>query len=331
MRRDDEDTSTESTEGATTVDAPALSVEAEPVRSVTDVDALPAAAQAIDINAPISAENQAAARAVRDLALGARDDIDVNATIVSKRASTAAEHVRDIAFEKIRAGEDEDLRETISRPGSARRAAVDDTVVDELVPANADENIALDERDLALVARLRALPPEGQEPDWRGLETSIRDEVRDRPTYVPWWRSWRYLVPIGGLAATAVIALIVVRVARREPDRTSLLTAPRDAGVSETQRAADDRAAAREHGSTLWLDGEPFDIDDEAAADALDALAPPSLDEVDAEPSDDPAEADLDSEDAGDGILPITDYGWIDALDDGEAERAESWLARKRS
>src|SRR5688572_9157503 len=60
----------------------------------------------------------------------------------------------------------------------------------------------------AVLDQLRALPPEGVEPDWTALERAIRDEVG--PT-VPrsWWRpAWRWLVPATALAlAAAVFAL----------------------------------------------------------------------------------------------------------------------------
>src|SRR5204863_4290717 len=111
--------------------------------------------------------------------------------------------------------------------GMRARAASDDATRPSNVRAIAEDLAhggaapALDDQDLALIARVRALPEEGQEPDWRALEASIRDEVRDRPTYVPWWRAWQYLVPLGALAATAAIAFIVVKIAHRAPDRTS--------------------------------------------------------------------------------------------------------------
>jgi len=358
----------------------------EAVRRVTGINALPA--EVVDPNESISPENEALARKIRDQALE-RDHIDINATIVSKRASTAAEHVRDAAFEKLRDGTADDLRETIARPRRAsdaplgerrsdliaasevrtgRLAAVErpsDSMVSQRPsvgmrasegprpkrasegpsasarPSNArtiaedlgDAAPPLDNEDLALIARVRALPTEGQEPDWRVMEASIRDQVRDKPTYLPWWRRWQYLVPLGALAATAAIAFIVVKIARREPDRTSLLTAPRDAGTETQPVERDDTQGA----NTMWLDGEPFELDD-IEPEALDEIAPAldganDVNEVDDSADDNAVTEEVGEavDDAGDGILPMTDYGWIDGLDDGEVELAESWLARKRS
>ena len=140
--------------------------------------------------------------------------------------------------------------------------------------------------------------------------------------YRPWWQRWQYLVPLGALAATAAFALIVVSSsAKHAPERTSRLTAPRDAGTSEPVEAP-----AREHAPALWLDGEPFDLD-EVEPSALDEVAPdPALE------SSDDIEDDAVTDPAGDdGILPVVDYGWLETLDDAAVARAESWLARKRS
>src|SRR5689334_11413347 len=68
----------------------------------------------------------------------------------------------------------------------------------------------LDDEDLALVNKLRALPPEGVEPDWQKLEAAIRAEVGDEAPR-PWWRNWRWIVPIWALATTAAVALLVTR------------------------------------------------------------------------------------------------------------------------
>jgi hypothetical protein len=82
---------------------------------------------------------------------------------------------------------------------------------------------------------------------------------------------------------------------------------PRDAAVpAEPSHAA------------MWLDGEAVELDDvdEPALDALDVEARAVL---------------APDDDVTGGILPVTDYGWIDNLDDDAMNRAEDWLARKRS
>src|SRR3954454_2205349 len=68
----------------------------------------------------------------------------------------------------------------------------------------------LDDQDRELIAKLRALPPEGVEPDWQKLEAAIRAEVGDEAPR-PWWRNWRWIVPIWALATTAAVALLVAR------------------------------------------------------------------------------------------------------------------------
>ena len=167
-----------------------------------------------------------------------------------------------------------------------------------------DPELDADER--ALVDQLRELPPEGNEPDWDQLAAAIRAQVGDRAPR-PWWRNWRWIVPIWALATTATVAFIVLRqdepVAAREHAQRE---EPRDAGVNAIPTPA------------MWLDGEPL---------LLDEVEEPALDDLDLE-----ARAALDpDEDVTGGILPVADYGWIDTLDNEALDRAEDWLKRKRS
>ena len=62
------------------------------------------------------------------------------------------------------------------------------------------------DEDDELIAKLKALPPEGQEPDWQKLEAAIRAQVGDRAPVV-WWRNWKWIVPMWALATTAAVAL----------------------------------------------------------------------------------------------------------------------------
>ena len=170
------------------------------------------------------------------------------------------------------------------------------------------EDDQLDDADRALVTQLRQLPPEGVEPDWQELEAAIRAEVGDDPPR-PWWRNWRWIIPVWALATTAVIALLVLRTDKPEEPRAVVV--PRaDAGVIDEQPQP---AAAT---TAMWLDGQMVEIEDTAWLDAMDAEARAAL-----EP--DP--------DVTGGILPVADYGWIDALDEEAIARAEDWLKRKRS
>lgn len=162
-----------------------------------------------------------------------------------------------------------------------------------------------------LLDRLRALPPEGTEPDWTAMERSIQKAVgRELPG--PWWRSWKWLVPAMTLATAAAVLLglwtrrpeISGPVSRTGPDR-----------ISHDARPTEDLVA-------LWLDGAEVEVD----LSASDMLG-------DGEPGDpgddDPArpDADLDTED---GLLPSTNLAWVDQLDADALDRAELWLARKK-
>jgi len=157
-----------------------------------------------------------------------------------------------------------------------------------------------------LIARLRALPPEGTEPDWDALEKSIRAAVG--PTVPrPWWRRWQYLVPIGALAATAAAALLWLHRPDPEPAPVAL-----PAPVVEP---------APEPAMAMWMDGKIIDLEDVDPSAILD-------DDLDRE-----AQAALSNDGTAaplGGILPAGDLGWIDNLDDSALDRAEQWLDKKK-
>ena len=170
-----------------------------------------------------------------------------------------------------------------------------------------DDQLDTDER--ALVAKLEALPPEGTEPDWQALEAAIRAEVGEQAPR-PWWRNWRWIVPVWALATTAVVALLVLRGDSPVEHASTVGPSKLDAGQTEVTPPP-----ARE---AMWLDGEAVELDDVdgSALDALDGQARAAL----------APEGDVTG-----GILPVADYGWIDALDDESLVAAEDWLKRKRS
>ncbi len=174
-----------------------------------------------------------------------------------------------------------------------------------------DDPDTLDGEDRAIVAKLEELPPEGTEPDWAQLEAAIRAEVGDQAPR-PWWRNWRWIVPIWALATTAAVAIVVLR--SDAPVEPTTVVGPGhqgDAGVAEVPVPA---AAT----TAMWLDGEALELED------VDGTV---LDELDGE-----ARAALGPEgDVTGGILPVADYGWIDALDDEAIVAAEDWLNRKRT
>ncbi len=198
---------------------------------------------------------------------------------------------------------------------------------------DAREDHALDDDDRALIAKLRALPSEGDEPDWRALEAQIRAQVAPLRMPAPWWRNWRWLVPIGALATTAAIVLVLAGRPHATDDTGDLATSTtrHDASVAaEPSRApdvADDVATA----PAMWLDGEAVDLD-EISVEALEI--DPVLDEpaLVLDPTAVPDEAGeyRPIETIG-GMLPVSDDRWIDSLDDDAADRLEQFLARKRT
>src|SRR5438045_2033151 len=98
-----------------------------------------------------------------------------------------------------------------------------------------------------LIARLRALPPEGEEPDWSALERTIREAVG--PTVPkPWFKRWQYLVPIGALAAATAAALLWMKSPASEQP-VAVTPAP----VTEP---------APEPAMAVWMDGKIIDLDD---------------------------------------------------------------------
>jgi hypothetical protein len=151
----------------------------------------------------------------------------------------------------------------------------------------------------SMIARLRALPPEGQEPDWGQLERAIRDAVGTEVPR-PWWRRWAWLAPLS-TALTAALVLLIAwpRAVPRAPEH-------HDRHVPAPVAAPD---AEDDAPVTLWLDGDAVDVDPVA----LDALAPP----------------DTEDRDDDDGLLPASDLAWLDGLDDESIARAERWLDGK--
>ncbi|HEY6036397.1 MAG TPA: hypothetical protein VIV58_19100 [Kofleriaceae bacterium] len=171
-----------------------------------------------------------------------------------------------------------------------------------------NEPADLEPEDHALVAKLRALPGEGREPDWAQLERDIARAVGSAVP-VPWWRNWRWLVPAVSLAGVAVILVLVMR---HHPAPALAIAAP-DAGAPAPTIAEGAAPAAPSEDSALWLDGQAVDVGDVDPTQLL-------LDDVD--------ETDPVAEDSG-TLLPADDLGWIDSLDDHALDRAEHWLKKK--
>jgi hypothetical protein len=162
----------------------------------------------------------------------------------------------------------------------------------------------LDDEDLELVGKLRALPPEGVEPDWEKLEAAIRADVGDA-TPKPWWRNWRWIVPVWALATTAVVALLVTG-REQHVENTVVPATPVMSNQVDIPQPSEAPAPA------LWLDGEVVDL--ENVDDSFDPL-------------DDSARAALDTAEPDDSF----DLHWIDELDERAMDSVEQWLMHKRS
>jgi hypothetical protein len=174
----------------------------------------------------------------------------------------------------------------------------------------------------ALLGRLRALPPEGDEPDWAAMERSIHSAVGSEVPR-PWWRAWRWLVPLTSFATAAAVMILLwsrpasIREAPRGIDPRGSATRPEplasdDVGprpATPTDRADDAPAIV-----SLWLDGAEVDVELSAA----ETLRGPDAGEYD------PSQPGADDDGA---LLPSSGLSWVDHLDDDALSRAERWLA----
>jgi hypothetical protein len=172
----------------------------------------------------------------------------------------------------------------------------------------------------ALLGRLRALPPEGDEPDWAAMQRSIHAAVGDE---VPrsWWRAWRWLVPLTGFATAAAVLIFLgsrpASIREPEPAQPSAAVGTRPAtppdGADRGDRA--DHAGDAMAIVPLWLDGAEVDVDLSAA----EILRGPDAGEYD------PSRPGADDDDGA--LLPSSALSWVDHLDEDALSRAERWLA----
>lgn len=174
-------------------------------------------------------------------------------------------------------------------------------------PADDDE---LDDAEREVVRKLRALPSEGNEPDWAALERGIRDAVGPDLPRRPWWR---WLVPAFGIAAVAAAALLLWL----HRDAPSAPAAPtpnvaHEAALPDTPDSA----------MAIWIDGRVLDLEDVDPSAISD-------DDVDEDTRD--ALATDDGSGIANGVLPAGDLGWIDHLDERALDEAEQWLERKKT
>jgi hypothetical protein len=158
------------------------------------------------------------------------------------------------------------------------------------------DDLDLDDSEQQLVRQLRALPREGQEPDWAVLERQIRLAVGPQvPT--SWWRKLRWLVPAGAIVTGAAVALLVMNHhgVVTEPTTTQLQPLPTEQPSAST--------------TALWLDGHAVEVDDDFDPSTL---------------YDDDGSEELAAD--SNGLLPVDNLQWIDSLDDRALDRAEHWL-----
>jgi hypothetical protein len=178
-----------------------------------------------------------------------------------------------------------------------------EALLDRDATARADEAATRE-----LLGQLREMPPIGVEPSWTDLEAAIAREVGDAPPRKPWWRTWRWVIPTAALAATAVIAILLVH---RSDQPVPSLT-HNDTPIKHVDVPAPPA-------QVLWIDEQAIDLDSVNA------------DELFGELDDDlPSDDALADDSAATGLLPAADLGWIDNLDDKSLERAETFLEHKK-
>ncbi len=178
---------------------------------------------------------------------------------------------------------------------------------------------ARDEADAmrGIVDQLRALPLDGDEPDWSAMERAIRHAVADLPVR-PWWRRWRWWVP--ALTCTTAAAVLVAA-------WLSVAPSPAQAPQEESSARAPDERDPDAAGAIvpLWLAGGEIEVDVATASDVgslfgdLDLGLEPAVDDETAVPTS-----------AQPGLLPAGDLAWVDGLDDAALARAEHWLAGRK-
>ena len=164
-----------------------------------------------------------------------------------------------------------------------------------------EQDLDLTPEEEQLVARLRAMPDEGSDPDWVVLEREIRLAVGpDVPR--SWWRKWRWMVPASAIAAMAAVALFVMHHQHEIADTKQPVAVIAPPAVEEHSPPA-----------AVYLDGEPVEVDDTFDPSTL-------LD-------DDGSEELTDNSHA---LLPADNLQWIDSLDEHALDRAEHWLDHKK-
>lgn len=151
-----------------------------------------------------------------------------------------------------------------------------------------------------LIHQLRALPPEGSEPDWRAMRARIAKAIDEAPR--PWWRRW--FVPVAGIAVVVGAALLLVTVRHEDAPAPQPPVAVKTPVVDAAVPAV---PAVPAPATELWLDGQLVDVGD---------VDPEAL------------FGDLETPDTlADDTTDLT----VDQLDDKALDNLDRWLERKKS
>jgi hypothetical protein len=164
-----------------------------------------------------------------------------------------------------------------------------------------------------VLARLRGLPAEGQEPAWADFQRSVRLAIAEaeaaRARGVGGWlrRFWKPVAGLG-LAVTAAAAILLGRPSTEPTERVVLDPEPGvDAGVQVTPP---DPVPTPDELPLAF--GPESDVDDDALDDVLVAFA---------DEADDPLAA------PDQGLVPDLTLDWVDDLDEEDLDAVDAWLA----
>jgi hypothetical protein len=187
----------------------------------------------------------------------------------------------------------------------------------------------LDPEDLAVIARLRALPTEGTEPAWDQFGRELARKLA-APTPRPWWRRW-WAPALGATLATAAAGAVVLM--WPQPTAAPVVVAellddaaPEPAPVP-APRPPRPGEAILALGAEGDIDDADLDLDDEdVIAGVIEALDEgDDVDEEDDEGEDLAAIGDV-PEDPVEGLVPDLDLDWVDDLEDEDLDAVAAWL-----
>nr|HEX4316398.1 hypothetical protein [Kofleriaceae bacterium] len=197
----------------------------------------------------------------------------------------------------------------------------------ERVRTGADPASLASTRDV--LDQLRALPPEGDEPDWAAMERAIGAAVGDRVPAKRWWRgAVLWLVPAAAVAAAGIAIAVIGHGGDAPEARDHVAIVPPVAPTTAPQPPE----AAEPHHSFVYVDGQPIDLDGATEEQILDGLAKAKLTADDGDDDDKAKDAkgkDDDDDDAApgdDNLIGTANLAWVDHLDTGGLDKLEQVL-----